>query len=167
MIVREAQLSTVLGPVPGQTPLARSGRFAFHARFVDAAARVAAPATIARVSLALVYLWFGALKVVGTSPAAELVAALQRVTLPFLHTGGFLVGLGLYEMAVGSLLLLPKGRRIGLVLLFLHMPTTFLPLVVLPEITWHGFPALTLAGQYIVKNVVIVALAFSLIGRDH
>ena len=44
-----------------------------------------------------------------------------------------------------------------MLLLFLQMPGTALPLVVLPEAGWTEFPhGLTLEGQYIVKNLVLI-----------
>jgi uncharacterized membrane protein YkgB len=115
---------------------------------------------LGRSAISLVYCWFGVLKVAGVSPAAALVNELQAVTLPFLDPQGFLVALGLFEMSVALLLLCgPRCRRVGFLLLGLHMATTFLPLLLLPSITWRGFGVLSLEGQYIVKNVVIVTLA--------
>ena len=47
--------------------------------------------------------------------------------------------------------------RTTLLLLFLQMPGTALPLVLLPEVVWTAFPyGLTLEGQYIVKNLVLI-----------
>ena len=38
------------------------------------------------------------------------------------------------------------------------MPGTFLPLVLLPEICFTNFPfGLTLEGQYIIKNLIIIS----------
>ena len=50
--------------------------------------------------------------------------------------------------------------RISIFLLFLQMPGTFLPLVLLPEVCFTDFPyGLTLEGQYIVKNLIIISSA--------
>jgi hypothetical protein len=55
--------------------------------------------------------------------------------------------------------------RATLFLLFLQMAGTALPLVVLPEAVWTEFPyGLTLEGQYIVKNLVIIGAALVLGG---
>ena len=54
-------------------------------------------------------------------------------------------------------MLLQSLHRPGLFLLALQMPGTFLPLVLLPEICFVNFPFdLTLEGQYIVKNLVLI-----------
>ena len=109
-----------------------------------------------RVSLAIVFIWLGALKVVGASPAAELV----RATVYFLPGDVFLPVLGVWEVLIGVCLLFRPTIRIALALLFLQMPGTMLPLVILPEVTFTSVPfGLTLEGQYIVKNLALVSAA--------
>ena len=47
--------------------------------------------------------------------------------------------------------------RLTLLLLFLQMPGTALPIFILPDVVWSSFPfALTLEGQYIIKNIVLI-----------
>jgi uncharacterized membrane protein YkgB len=55
-----------------------------------------------------------------------------------------------------------------MVLLFLQMSGTFLPLLILPEITFQNSnPFLpTLEGQYIIKNIIIITAAL-MIGRTY
>ncbi|MBI4225348.1 MAG: hypothetical protein HY617_03370 [Candidatus Sungbacteria bacterium] len=120
---------------------------------------------LARISLFVVFFWFGALKLVHTSPANPLVEALLSRTLPFLTFEQFIFWFGVYEMTIGIAFLVPKLERIAIVLLIPHMITTALPLVLLPQITWQSFLTPTLEGQYIIKNCVIVALAFSIAAR--
>lgn len=109
-----------------------------------------------RFSLGVVFVWFGALKLVGLSPAAELVARTVYLVSP----ETFLPVLGLWEIAIGCCLIYRPLLRLGILLLFLQMPGTFLPLVVLPEVTFTAFPyAPTLEGQYIVKNLVLIGAA--------
>ncbi len=57
----------------------------------------------------------------------------------------------------------------GIGLLFLQMFGTFMPLVVLPEVTFQNGNLLTpsLEGQYIIKNVMIISAALALGGRYH
>jgi uncharacterized membrane protein YkgB len=50
-------------------------------------------------------------------------------------------------------------ERIALVLLVPHMIVTILPLFLLPQIAWQAPFVPTLEGQYMIKNVVIIALA--------
>ncbi len=118
--------------------------------------------TIARVGLGLVFFWFGALKLVpGLSPAEELV----RNTTYFVNPDWFLPVLAVWEMAIGLGLIFGVYMRLTLLLLFLQMPGTALPLVLLPDVVWTQFPyGLTMEGQYIIKNLVLVGTALVLGG---
>ncbi|MBK8903730.1 MAG: DoxX family membrane protein [Anaerolineaceae bacterium] len=118
--------------------------------------------TIMRVGLGIVFFWFGALKLVpGLSPAEELV----RNTTYFVNPDWFIPVLALWEMAIGLGLMFGIFMRLTLLLLFLQMPGTALPLVVLPEAVWTQFPfGLTLEGQYIIKNLVLIGAGLVLGG---
>jgi uncharacterized membrane protein YkgB len=109
---------------------------------------------IMRIGLGIIFLWFGALKLVpGLSPAEELV----RNTIYWVNPDWFLYVLAIWEVLIGLGLIFGKYMRITLLLLFLQMPGTALPLVLLPEVVWTVFPyGLTLEGQYIVKNLVLI-----------
>ena len=108
-----------------------------------------------RVGLGIIFFWFGALKLVpGLSPAEALV----RNTVYFVNPDWFYPVLALWEMAIGLGLITGLFTRLTLLLLFLQMPGTALPLVLLPEVCFTIFPyGLTLEGQYIIKNLVLVA----------
>lgn len=110
-----------------------------------------------RASIGIVFIWFGALKTVGDlSPAYDLVAA----TVYWLTPEIIVPILGWWEITIGVCFLIPALTRIGLLLLALQMPGTFLPLILLPEACFTVFPfGLTLEGQYIVKNLVIIGAA--------
>jgi uncharacterized membrane protein YphA (DoxX/SURF4 family) len=112
---------------------------------------------ILRIALGVVFIWFGALKLFpGVSPAEELV----RATVPWIPGGLFLPLLALWEIAIGVGFLTGRALRITILLLFLQMPGTLAPVVLLPERVFAVFPfALTLEGQYIVKNLVLIAAA--------
>jgi uncharacterized membrane protein YphA (DoxX/SURF4 family) len=115
-----------------------------------------------RCSLAVIFLWFGLLKLVGLCPLAVFVCR----TLPFLPPSVCLTLLGSWEAAIGLCLLVAPLRRWGLVFLFLHLSGTFLPLIVLPHECFAPFPyGLTLEGQYIVKNLVLVCAALVIASR--
>ncbi len=111
----------------------------------------------ARFALGVVFIWFGALKMIGElSPAYDLVAA----TIYWLTPEIIIPLLGLWEVAIGVAFLVPCLTRVALLLLIPQMPGTFLPLVLLPEVCFTIVPfGLTLEGQYIVKNLVIIACA--------
>ncbi len=117
---------------------------------------------LARVALFVVFFWFGFLKLFDLSPAGPLVVSLIEKTLPFITYRNFIVCFGLYEMLIGISFLVPGFERFAIALLVPHMITTFMPLVLLPSITWEGIFIPTLEGQYIIKNLVIIALAFSI-----
>lgn len=120
-----------------------------------------------RVSFFIVYFWFGILKIFDTSPANPLVAALQAKTLPFLTFQQFIIFFALFEMLIGILFLIPRFTRFVYVIFILHMGTTLMPLFLLPEYSWQGFLIPTLEGQYMIKNLVLIALASSILVSTH
>jgi len=121
----------------------------------------------ARISLFVVFFWFGILKVLGTSPANPLVAELLQRTLPFLTFQQFIILFGLFEVLLGILFLIPKAVRVVIPLLALHMITTIMPLILLPSITWQAPFVPTLEGQYIIKNIVLIAIACVIAAHTH
>ncbi len=119
--------------------------------------RISVP--FARLAIFTVYFWFGALKVLGARPAGPLVAALLQKTLPFLTSGQFIFCFGIFEMAIGLMFIVPGLERIAIPFLILHMITTVGPLFLLPQLAWQGWLIPTLEGQYIIKNLAIIACA--------
>ena len=117
---------------------------------------------IMRLGLGVVFFWFGALKLVpGLSPAEDLV----KSTIYFVDPNLFLPVLAVWEMAIGLGLITGKWMRLTLLLLFLQMPGTALPLLLLPQVTWTAFPyGLTMEGQYIIKNLALIGAALVLGG---
>lgn len=112
----------------------------------------------------LIYFWYGLQKVFGVSPAEELV---QRAT-DWIFPQEFVIFLGFWEVAIGIFLLIKKWRRFGLWLLFLQFPGTFLPLFTNPEDCFSSFPfALTLDGQYIFKNLILLAGGLMMVSWLH
>lgn len=111
----------------------------------------------ARLALGIVFIWFGALKMIGDlSPAYDLIAA----TVYWLTPEIIIPLLGLWEVVIGVAFLVPSLTRWALLLLIPQMPATFAPLILLPAVTFTIVPVgLTLEGQYIVKNLVIIACA--------
>ena len=122
---------------------------------------------IARFGLFIIFFWFGLLKVVGLSPASGLVQALFENTIPLLSFSTFIVIFGLFEMLIGLLFLIRGVERIVIPLLFIHMITTIMPLFLLPEVSWSGFMTPTLEGQYIIKNIALIAAAFGIAAHLH
>ncbi len=120
---------------------------------------------VARFGLFVVFFWFGILKVLELSPASGVVARLFEQTIPFMSFDSFLILFGLFECLIGVLFIIKGAERIVIPLLFIHMITTFGPLVFLPGETWTSFMVPTLEGQYIIKNLVIIATAIGIASK--
>ena len=113
-----------------------------------------------RISLGIVFFWFGVLKFFpGLSPAEDLAAKTitaltfgvvqPSISVPFLATWECLIGLGLITN---------RYMRITLGLLFVQMLGTITPLFLFPMEAFTHFPiAPTLEGQYIIKNLVLIS----------
>jgi uncharacterized membrane protein YkgB len=121
----------------------------------------------ARLGLFIVFFWFGILKVFDMSPASPLVQALFERTIYFMDFGTFLFLFGIFECIIGIMFLLPKVERIVIPLLAIHLVTTVMPLFLLTEATWTMPFVPTLEGQYIIKNVLIVATAIFVAAHVH
>lgn len=114
-----------------------------------------------RLSLAVVFVWFGALKVTGTSPVGRLVAD----TIPLAEGGWFVPLLGAFEVVLGGALLL-GGYPVVVIGMVLHLAGTFTLLVTQPELAFQGGNPLLLTteGEFVVKNLVLLAGAIAVAG---
>lgn len=116
---------------------------------------------ILRIFLGVIFVWFGALKFYPDAQINEIVAK----TIYWVPPSFFIPILAVWEIVIGVLLLARRFMRLALVLLFLQMIGIFMPLVVLPEVTFVQPPfLLTIEGQYCVKNILILAAAIILTG---
>ena len=122
---------------------------------------------LARLGLFIVFFWFGILKVFDVSPASPLVKALFEQTISWMDFATFLFLFGIFECVIGIMFLLPKVERIVIPLLFFHLITTTMPLFMLSATTWTAPFVPTLEGQYIIKNVLIVAAAILVAAQVH
>lgn len=132
----------------------------FDLRAIAFFRRISIP--FSRFAIFVVFFWFGILKVIGLSPASGVVENLFNQVIPFMAFPTFLILFGLFECLIGILFLIRGAERVVIPLLFIHMVTTFGPLVFLPSETWQAFLVPTLEGQYIIKNLVIVAAAMGI-----
>ncbi len=122
--------------------------------------------TALRIALAVVFIWFGALKVIDRSPVEGLV----KDTIYFLPEDTFFVMIGFWEIVVGAGLLFPVALRLTLLLFWMQMAGTFLSLIILPGRSFQdGNPfLLTDTGEFIIKNLVLIAAGLvigSTVGR--
>lgn len=112
-----------------------------------------------RISLGVVFLWFGALKFFpGSSPAESLAGSTMAVlSLGLVTPAAALMILAVWESLIGIGLLSGRALRVTLLLLWVQMLGTVTPLVLFPELCFTVVPlAPTLEGQYIIKNLVLV-----------
>lgn len=115
--------------------------------------------TLLRLSVGIVYLWFGALKFVsGLSPAEQLaMQTIHELTFGLIDDQVNLFLLASWECLIGVLLVIGKLVKPALGLLLLHMVCTFTPFIFFPQETFREMPyGLTLTGQYIMKNIVFI-----------
>ena len=119
-----------------------------------------------RIPLFIIFFWFGFLKIINLSPAQSLVID-TVFWMPFLSAENWTIVIGFWEVFIAIFFLFKKTTFIAMILLFLQMTGTFLPLVILPEVTFQNSNLFlpTLEGQYIIKNIIIIAAAL-IIGRD-
>ncbi|MBI3319815.1 MAG: hypothetical protein HYZ89_04435 [Candidatus Omnitrophica bacterium] len=108
-----------------------------------------------RIALATVFIWFGLLKLAGRSPVAELVTS----TVYWVPARHVVPLLGIWETVVGVGLLCRVALRVTLLLCWMLLSGTLLVLVLRPDITFQaGHPLLlTMEGEFIVKNLVLIA----------
>lgn len=112
-----------------------------------------------RIALGIVFFWFGVLKFFpGLSVAEDLASrTISMLSLGYVRPSVSLPILAAWECAIGLGLAMGKFLRLTLLLLFLQMMGTFLPLILFPAETWAHFPyAPSLEGQYIIKNLVLL-----------
>lgn len=111
-----------------------------------------------RISFAVIFIWFGILKPFGLSAAEPLV--LKTVAwLPLFTPKVWLSVIGWWEVIIGLAFLFKPTTRLAIGLLFMQMGGTFMPLFLLPEITFqqNQFLLPTMEGQYIIKNLMIIS----------
>ena len=111
-----------------------------------------------RLSIGALFVWFGILKPLGLSAAEPLVRA-TVAWMPWFDPGTWVALIGIWEVAIGIAFLLGLTRT-AIALLFLQMIGTFMPLLLLPDVTFQAgrIPyAPTMEGQYIFKNLVIIS----------
>lgn len=117
---------------------------------------------IMRISIGIIYFWFGVLKFFhGYSPAEALaIKTIHVLTFGIISDQYSIILLAVWECLVGVMLIAGKMVKIALVLLFVHMICTFIPLFLFPRDSFKYAPyGLSLLGQYIIKNIVIIASA--------
>ena len=120
-----------------------------------------------RFPLFIIFFWFGLLKVIELSPAKQLIID-TVFWMPFLSAEAWVIVIGYWEMLIAIFFLSKRTTFLAMILLFLQMSGTFMPLILLPDISFQSSNPLlpTLEGQYIIKNIIIITAAL-VIGRKY
>ena len=120
--------------------------------------------TFLRMSAGYIYFHFGILKFFPDLSPGEMIASqtMMRLSMHWLDASTALWWLGVVECGIGLCFLFNVFMRWMFFVFLLHQASTFLPLFILPEITFKIAPlAPTLEGQYILKNIVSVAAGWT------
>ncbi len=118
-----------------------------------------------RISLGVIFFWFGVLKFFpGLSPAEGIAShTIELLTGGLVSARAAVLILAVWECLIGLGLIIGKLMRITLLLLFLQMLGTLSPVVLIPHEVFAHIPyAPTLEGQYIIKNLVLISAGFVL-----
>ena len=113
-----------------------------------------------RISLGIIFFWFGVLKFIpGLSPAQDIATlTIERLTFGFIEPEVSIIILAIWETLIGLGLIFGVFLRATLFLLFTQMLGTMTPLIFFPTETFIIFPFVpTLEGQYIIKNLVLIS----------
>jgi uncharacterized membrane protein YkgB len=110
--------------------------------------------TLLRIALGVVYIWFGALKVVDRSP----VEALVDDVVFFAGGDWLIVSFGVWEIVIGLGLIFPVALRLTLLMLWVQLGGTLLAFVFAADKTFQdGNPLLlTETGEFVLKNLVLI-----------
>ena len=119
---------------------------------------------LTRISLGVVFLWFGLLKVFNVSPVVDLISK----TYWFLPTNEFIFFLGIWEVLVGIGLIFKLFLRTTLFFLWLQMLGTLTSLFLYPPMFFvsGNLFLLTMEGEFVVKNLVLIAAGLAISGHE-
>jgi putative oxidoreductase len=120
--------------------------------------------TALRLALGSIFLWFGALKIFGSSPVAVLI----QETYSFMPIHVFMFVLGVWEIVIGIGIMLKRALRCVLILLCVHLLGTFTAIWFNPGIFFvQGVPfCLTVDGEFVMKNLVLITAALVIAGYE-
>lgn len=109
--------------------------------------------TSLRIGLAIIFVWFGVLKVLGYNPVFDLV---YNSAIPWFALDAGLITLGVIEIIIGLLLFSNQFLFLTHGIVFLHLLGTFSTFI----FGWHvifepNFPILSLDGEFVVKNIIL------------
>ncbi len=117
-----------------------------------------------RVSLGVLFIWFGLLKPLGHKTTTSILAH----TIYWGEPANMVVMLGWWEVAIGVCLLFRPLVRVAVLLLMIRLPGVLLAFVLKPDVCFFSFPfAPTPEGQYLIKDLVIFIATLAIVGATH
>lgn len=137
-----------------------------HDMIIERMEKIGIP--LMRVSIGIIFFWFGALKFFdGLSPAQTLaIETIDLMTFGIFTEKVIIYGLATWEVLIGIGMLFNLYIKQTIILLILQMAGTFMPVFLFPGEVFNIFPySLTLEGQYIVKNLVVISGAIIIGGK--
>lgn len=117
----------------------------------------------ARISLFIIFFYFGFLKIIGASPANELAIGFAQHMGAGSIANELYLALAVVECLIGLLFLVPRLTSLATIIMLAHMALVSAPVILYPQAVWHALLVPNLEGQYIIKNLALVALALGLV----
>ncbi|MBI2033188.1 MAG: DoxX family membrane protein [Candidatus Levybacteria bacterium] len=112
-----------------------------------------------RWSIGFTFLWFGVLKFFNASPVLEIIR--QAMPLMLGESQLFMFGLSLLEIAIGFAFLANKFVKLAVLVMTAHLIVATASVLFTQGFS-PRFPVLSLAGEFVVKNLVLIASGFVL-----
>ena len=112
------------------------------------------------LSIGLMFLWFGGLKFFPNMSPAEAIGSntVCALTMGILPGDLCLLALAVLEVCIGLCFLTNKFLKTAIIVACCHLVLTFSPFLLFPDETFNGsLVSLSLLGQYIIKNLVIIS----------
>ncbi|MFP4288818.1 MAG: DoxX family protein [Bacteroidales bacterium] len=125
--------------------------------------------TLLRISIGIIFLWFGFQKFFPGISSAEDIATrtIDVISLGVVKSPFSMPILATWETLIGLGFLTGKFMRATFILMILQMAGTLFPLLVFPQETFHFPPFVpSLEGQYILKNIIIITGAMVILAHS-
>ncbi len=113
-----------------------------------------------RYSLAFIFLWFGLLKLFGVSPVVDVIAK----AYPFIANNlALFLLLAVIEIVLGVGILIPRAAILSAWVMIGHLLVATLGVLFSPQAFVSHFPFLSIVGEFVIKNFVLIAGAMIII----
>ena len=114
------------------------------------------------ISISIIYIVFGVLKISLESPIRNLVEA----SLPFMSNDNFFRLFGIIEVILGVGLLFKKFREYFAIAILLHLLGTMAGIVLSPQILFGNGLIPTLEGEFVAKNIILISAIILIIQNE-